>query len=267
MLQEKIMSSLSEHFNVICIIHIGISILLTILCILFEIKYQVPGIFYLQIFSLSVSFLIDADYTRRENALIQLAELRSSCVSTFLISKSWRNLLRIDDRVQQWTLIHQLYGMLLGILNISLNSRITTFFERLKVYREYRSPLTQRSFTKILSFFLPILFAPWFAHMSTESGPTWKWLAVLYNALFTFILNGQTFITDRLFDPFLAISNDHIDLSQTLSWIEYAMVKIENRKYIIFNYIPPISCGKAVYEFIDQNLTDNIKKEEYKPFK
>ncbi|KAF1743843.1 hypothetical protein MXB_3170 [Myxobolus squamalis] len=178
---------------------------------------------------------------------MQLAELKSGCLSTFLISKSWRAALNVTDAnyhsvknlliklmihineylqtsstmnrkfisnviyegINDLSVLMEKYGMdKLGIqvdthtpLIWFIASRFNSIFERLKVYKEYRSPMTQRSFTKVMAFILPLLFAPWFAGFAESSAPHLKWLALLYNGLFTFILNGQTIITDRLFNP------------------------------------------------------------------
>ncbi|KII69563.1 hypothetical protein RF11_00395 [Thelohanellus kitauei] len=123
-------------------------------------------------------------------------------------------------------------------------SKITLCFEKLRRLRDYPSPLTQRSFSKIIALFLPLIFAPWFVFMSSFSLPPFQYLSVFYNFIFSFIVNGQTLISDRLFDPFVAISSDQIDLSQTYTWLDNAIIRIEKRNYVLCNHTPSIPCGK-----------------------
>ena len=85
-------------------------------------------------------------------------------------------------------------------------------FERLRVIREYRSPRTIRSFTKVFIFLMPILLSPYYVHMGIKSGNTWSpyYIAVLTSFIFGTLQGVQ----DVLDDPFDGISADDINLGQ-----------------------------------------------------
>ena len=88
-------------------------------------------------------------------------------------------------------------------------------FERLRVIREYRSPRTIRSFTKVFIFLMPILLSPYYVHMGIKSGNTWSpyYIAVLTSFIFGTLQGVQ----DVLDDPFDGISADDINLGQVRS--------------------------------------------------
>lgn len=83
-------------------------------------------------------------------------------------------------------------------------------FERLRVIREYRSPRTIRSFTKVFIFLMPIVLSPYYVHMGIKSGNTWSpyYIAVLTSFIFGTLQGVQ----DVLDDPFDGISEDDINL-------------------------------------------------------
>ena len=85
-------------------------------------------------------------------------------------------------------------------------------FERLRVIREYRSPRTIRSFTKVFIFIMPIVLSPYYVHMGYRSQNTWSpyFIAVLS----TFIFGTLQGVQDVLDDPFDGISEDDINLGQ-----------------------------------------------------
>ena len=91
-------------------------------------------------------------------------------------------------------------------------------FERLRVIREYRSPRTIRSFTKVFIFLMPILLSPYYVHMGIKSGNTWSpyYIAVLTSFIFGTLQGVQ----DVLDDPFDGISADDINLGQVRSVFE-----------------------------------------------
>lgn len=85
-------------------------------------------------------------------------------------------------------------------------------FERLRVIREYRSPRTIRSFTKVFIFLMPIVLSPYYVHMGMKSGNVWSpyYIAVLTSFIFGTLQGVQ----DVLDDPFDGISEDDINLGQ-----------------------------------------------------
>lgn len=88
-------------------------------------------------------------------------------------------------------------------------------FERLRVIREYRSPRTIRSFTKVFIFLMPIVLSPYYVHMGIKSGNLWSpyYIAVLTSFIFGTLQGVQ----DVLDDPFDGISEDDINLGPVRS--------------------------------------------------
>ena len=88
-------------------------------------------------------------------------------------------------------------------------------FERLRVIREYRSPRTIRSFTKVFIFLMPIVLSPYYVHMGIKSGNMWSpyYIAVLTSFIFGTLQGVQ----DVLDDPFDGISEDDINLGPVRS--------------------------------------------------
>lgn len=93
-------------------------------------------------------------------------------------------------------------------------------FERLRVIREYRSPRTIRSFTKVFIFIMPIVLSPYYVHMGYRSENTWSpyYIAVLS----TFIFGTLQGVQDVLDDPFDGISEDDINLGQVTGFTSYS---------------------------------------------
>ena len=97
-----------------------------------------------------------------------------------------------------------------------IHSLMCHSFERLRVIREYRSPRTIRSFTKVFIFIMPIVLSPYYVHMGINSGNTWSpyYIAILS----TFIFGSLQGVQDILDDPFDGISEDDINLGQVRSY-------------------------------------------------
>lgn len=93
-------------------------------------------------------------------------------------------------------------------------------FERLRVIREYRSPRTIRSFTKVFIFIMPIVLSPYYVHMGYRSENTWSpyYIAVLS----TFIFGTLQGVQDVLDDPFDGISEDDINLGQVTGFTSHS---------------------------------------------
>ena len=90
-------------------------------------------------------------------------------------------------------------------------------FERLRVIREYRSPRSIRSFTKIFIFALPLLLAPYYVHLGRIVKNSWSpyFIAVLVAFLFGALQGVQ----DKLDDPFDGMSEDDINLGTVCRFI------------------------------------------------
>ena len=125
-------------------------------------------------------------------------------------------------------------------------------FERLRVIREYRSPRTIRSFTKVFIFLMPILLSPYYVHMGIKSGNTWSpyYIAVLTSFIFGTLQGVQ----DVLDDPFDEISADDINLGQVRSVfkrIQWTLSKSGFKSWTSLNFqvyaLPFIHCFFFIY--------------------
>ena len=85
-------------------------------------------------------------------------------------------------------------------------------FERLRVVREYRSPRTIRSFTKVFISLMPLLLSPYYVFIGKHTGNHW---AAYYVAIIvSFVFGTLQGVQDKLDDPFDGISEDDINLGQ-----------------------------------------------------
>ncbi|EDO38746.1 predicted protein [Nematostella vectensis] len=102
-------------------------------------------------------------------------------------------------------------------------------FERLRVVREYRSPRTIRSFTKVFIFLMPLILSPYYVYIGKSSGNTWGpyYIAIISSFVFGTLQGVQ----DVLDDPFDGISEDDINLGQLEDWTTQSI--LENRTYTV----------------------------------
>lgn len=131
-------------------------------------------------------------------------------------------------------------------------------FERLRVIREYRSPRTIRSFTKVFIFLMPIVLSPYYVHMGIKSGNTWSpyYIAVLTSFIFGTLQGVQ----DVLDDPFDGISEDDINLGPVRKSVQ---VFLGGRSPLFEVFIEQFLCycrNKVVRCFAFTLLHDWFKK-------
>ncbi|XP_078372341.1 uncharacterized protein LOC144656007 [Oculina patagonica] len=124
-------------------------------------------------------------------------------------------------------------------------------FERLRVIREYRSPRTIRSFTKVFIFLMPIVLSPYYVHMGIKSGNMWSpyYIAVLTSFIFGTLQGVQ----DVLDDPFDGISEDDINLGQLEDWTAQSL--LTNRTITIGRFTVTTK-GKEKMELSDSDDDD-----------
>ncbi|XP_074625818.1 uncharacterized protein LOC141884033 isoform X2 [Acropora palmata] len=126
---------------------------------------------------------------------------------------------QLNDKLRASSLPHNspLITRLIHYHNLMCHS-----FERLRVIREYRSPRTIRSFTKVFIFIMPIVLSPYYVHMGYRSQNTWSpyFIAVLS----TFIFGTLQGVQDVLDDPFDGISEDDINLGQLEDWTSHSLL-------------------------------------------
>ena len=149
-----------------------------------------------------IVFAINSAYLRREEALKFIAGIKGHCVALFIAVKHWGDNNVADQSLLVSTSLHlnnvlgEVKNYLIGdaftqnefkvyhaitslsknlqlmrsVLNSSEMSRINEYvsmmiqdFEDLKTIREYRTPITLRTYSRAFIYSFPVLFAPFFA--------------------------------------------------------------------------------------------------------
>uniref|UniRef100_A0A7M5UK71 Uncharacterized protein n=1 Tax=Clytia hemisphaerica TaxID=252671 RepID=A0A7M5UK71_9CNID len=104
-------------------------------------------------------------------------------------------------------------------------------FERLRVIREYRSPRSIRSFTKVLIFSLPILLSPYYVYLGQKLNNDW---APYYTCtMVAFVFGALQGVQDKLDDPFDGMSEDDIKLDRLDEWTFHSLEATCHRSYKI----------------------------------
>ena len=196
-----------------------------------------------------IVFAINSAYLRREEALKFLAGIKGHCVSIFLAVKHWGDTKVADHSLLVSTSLHlnnvlgevkkylvgrnftkNEFGVYHAVSSLSKNlqlmravcnssemSRINEYvsmlivdFEDLKTIREYRTPITLRTYSRAFIYTFPILFSPFFAStLSTFSIPI---ITYFIPVVYAFILISLINIQDHMEDPFDGIGEDDIKL-------------------------------------------------------
>ena len=102
---------------------------------------------------------------------------------------------------------------------IHLLNMMCLSFERLRVIREYRSPRSIRSFTKVLIFALPLLLSPYYVYLGSKSiiingvNVNTEWSPYYIAIMVAFVFGALQGVQDKLDDPFDGRSEDDINLN------------------------------------------------------
>ncbi len=90
-------------------------------------------------------------------------------------------------------------------------------FERMRNILKYRTPISLRSYSRVFLNAFPILFGPYFAHLSTKFSPVVGYIiAVLYSLVLVSLDNIQ----EALENPYDAIGEDDINLDIAEEYIQ-----------------------------------------------
>ncbi len=88
-------------------------------------------------------------------------------------------------------------------------SKMTIDFEKMRNTLDYRTPVSLRSYSRVFLNAFPVLFGPYFAHLSAESYPAAGYLvAVVYSLVLVTLDNIQ----EDLEDPFDMVGTDDVKL-------------------------------------------------------
>ena len=204
------------------------------------------------------AFSIAAAHRRREDALMSLGSLRAMIVSIYYAHRDWI-VDGGDHADRSRAIGGRLYGAVCAALSCSTEeramkrvavadafsdlswsietlkragvsggeiSRANQFlnngvkeFERLRTIADYRTSDSLRAFSKLFLNVLPILFAPFYAHVADEAGHALFGYAVAL--AFALVLVGLDNVQDGFEDPFDGVGADDVrlDVSGELFWL------------------------------------------------
>jgi hypothetical protein len=197
-----------------------------------------------------IVFSINSAYQRREEALKSLAGIKGHLIALFLAVKHWgEEGKKADSSLLVSTSLHlnnvlgeiknylisenfreREFGVYHAMTSLSKNlqlmrkylasnemSRINEYvsmmsvdFEELKIVREYRTPITLKTYSRSFIYSFPILFAPFFA--STIEIFSFPIITYTIPILYAFILISLINIQDHMEDPFDGIGEDDIKI-------------------------------------------------------
>ena len=121
-----------------------------------------------------------------------------------------------------------LVSNMVALLNIMCLS-----FEKLRVIREYRSPRSIRSFTKVLIFAIPLILSPYYIHIgrSQDQKPINNWSPYYISLMVAFVFGVLQGVQDKLDDPFDGMSEDDVNLDTLDEWTSQSLEATVHRTY------------------------------------
>jgi hypothetical protein len=247
---KRILKSIWLIINLKTILTVFISLILTYLCIVYEIKAD----FSLTLIGIAivfpVVFSIGEAYKRRESALAYYANLKAHGRSLFLASRDWmdnmesakteelrlllrdilltaRELFQSDrnDSENLENLVYKKfsdlsrklkefrsYGLTPGEMSRvnQYQSKMMEAFENIKHIYQYRTPRSLRAYGQIYTYLVPIVYAPYFSFVAKDS---LSFLSFIMPVLFSLVLVGLDNIQNHLENPFDLIGEDDIKIN------------------------------------------------------
>jgi predicted membrane chloride channel (bestrophin family) len=245
-----VLKSIKLIINMKTILLSIVSILSTYICVVYNATGDFP-LTLVSLVIFPIVFSIGGAYTRRENALKHYGAMKAHGRAIYLASRDWvsnqtdeedakikqimLNLLascrelfhnsemQIDDREKEvYSFFSELSIFIKEFRNRGMNSgevsRANAFlskmfdsFENMKHIYQYRTPVTLRAYSKVFIYLMPILFAPYFAHLVLNESTTS--LAYIMPVFLTFILVSLDNIQDHLENPFDQVGEDDIKIN------------------------------------------------------
>jgi hypothetical protein len=236
----------------------ALSLAATWACMHYEVRADLPFELIAIAVVFPTAFAIGAAHKRREQALEALASIRAGIVSIYYAHRDWivdntghvERMMGISGRlygavcaalacaVGERTAKRQAVANAASDMSKSIEllkragvsggeiSRANQFlynaikdFERLRTIADYRSSVTMRTFSKLFLNVLPVLFAPFYAHVAHEAGHPLFGYGVA--VAFALVLVGLDNVQDGLEDPFDGIGADDVRLGEAgeLFWL------------------------------------------------
>ncbi len=246
----KAVKNLLMIINYQTVIVTALAILSTFLCVKFELFANFPMTVVATAVIFPIVFSIGGAYKRRENALKEYGSLKSHGRAIFFASRDWfektdsklqkqlQNKLKdllVDSRTlfkeplkkmednekkvyRDFSDLSQIIkefkkrGLSNGEVSRSNQylSKMLVAFENIKHIYEYRTPKTLRTYSKVFIFILPIIYGPYFAHISLDFSSQ---LTYIIPALFSVVLVSLDNIQDQLENPFDQLGEDDVILN------------------------------------------------------
>lgn len=218
----------------------------TWLCDYYQIEAEFPLTLVAIAIVFPVVFSIDSAYKRRERALGLLGDFKAHAMATYHAVKDWtpndkeyqkeikEHLLDVYSSIRDFfvlehdkertsektiytkmselsVLLQKLRGYDLQAGEMSrinqYTSKMLTAIENLKVFWEYRTPITLRAYSKVFIYSFPIIYAPYFVSVAEKYSPG---LEFVMPVIFSFILVSLDNIQGHLENPFDQIGEDDI---------------------------------------------------------
>lgn len=227
---------------------ISLTFLLTWVCIQFKWSIIMPFDIVGVAIIFPIVFSINAAYTRREKALEYYAAIKTLCACMYYAHRDWRpedgnlhaqRIKPILDNLhtavrayftggagaaEALTEVYACFSAISGsnrilrdsgvaateitVINRYLND-LMTHFERMKDIRNYRTPISLRAYSQVFLNSFPLLFAPYFAHLSiSQSYP----LGFMVGGLYGLIVVSLDNIQEDLENPFDQEGTDDLNL-------------------------------------------------------
>ena len=243
------LTNFSKIINRQTFIVIVLSLLATYICLRLNYTIDLPtGIIGIAVV-FPIVFSINAAYRRREEALRSFASLKAHAAALYFAHRDWlpmdsdqhaKRMAQITTRLLQaihhyftcpeesrarFQAVYQLFdelslsmeqlrqagvsGSEISRANQYLRSMIIDF-ERMRNIYLYRTPTALRTYSQVFLNVFPILFAPYFAHVSTENPASSGFIVA---ALYGLILVSLENIQEDLENPYDGIGTDDLNLN------------------------------------------------------
>lgn len=240
------LSGVQRVVNMKSVLISALAVTSTWLSIRFDIKADFPLAIIATAIVFPLVFSINTAYNRREKSLEEYGALKANGRAIALAARDWvgrdparerevRDSLNklfsacsemvmnpLGQRDTHETLVLHAFSRLSGVVEHMRRSglaatecsrvngfvvRMMTAFETIKHIHKYRTPRTLRAFSDFFILLLPILYGPYFAHLSDDlHGELFYVMPVLFALIFTGLANIQ----DDLENPFDGIGKDDV---------------------------------------------------------
>ncbi len=240
--------SFSQVVNLQTIIVVSLACITTFVCIEYDVIIELPTALIGIAIVFPIVFSINAAYRRREDALKDFGSLKGHAIALYYAHRDWIPESTPDHSVRMKAIFDELLNAIYVYLT-GTGDRTTSFenvyghfsrlsnsmevlraagvsgseisrcnqylrammidFERMRNISCYRTPTTLRAYSQVFLNIFPILFAPYFAYISSESYDASGYVvAIVYGLVLVSLDNIQ----EDLENPFDGIGSDDLRL-------------------------------------------------------